>query len=508
MKKYLTKFFLTLLIVVLVGCNNTINNKENTSEKENTDVSNEILKGTVNQNGAKINPKSVVGYVGDPMPFFEDGVMNVFYLQDGRNTYLGFHPFALMTTTDLIHYKDYGVVIPYVNDMYSQDLALGTGSIIKDKDGIYHAFYTGWNGNSNTGLPYMEKIQHAISLDKINWVKLPEDGFYGGTNDFRDPYVYYDETEDMYHMLITSRDAGHGVIKIYKSSDLSDWSYHGIFFRNDAGSYNMECPSYFYYNGYYYLSYSEQGDHRVTHYRYKKNLDDPWIKPEIDYFNGEGLYAGRIEKGFDSLYIFGWCGTKTGALDRGGFDWAGSLVVLELLQQEDGTLLPSMPKQYKEAFDIEVPYKTIDGNQESSIYFEKDEQKAITMETLSDNITRISFQLTPGFLKNDCGLTFNSKEDDKLGTLNISFNLQDRKIYYFNNVQSFSNYGYAQIAVPFQFENFKPIDIEIIIDGEIITVFADNKIALTTRMIAMVENNFSFYSNNCEALFSNIKFYE
>ena len=48
----------------------------------------------------------------------------------------------------------------------------------------------------------------------------------------------------------------------------------------------------------------------------------------------------------------------------------------------------------------------------------------------------------------------------------------------------------------------------VVIDGEIITVFVDNKIALTTRMIAMVENNFSFYSNNCEALFSNIKFYE
>ncbi len=80
-----------------------------------------------------------------------------FYLQDGRNTHLGFHPFALMTTSDLVHYKDYGVVIPYVDDVYSQDLALGTGSVIKDKDGIYHAFYTGWNGRENKGLPYVEK---------------------------------------------------------------------------------------------------------------------------------------------------------------------------------------------------------------------------------------------------------------------------------------------------------------------------------------------------------------
>ena len=44
------------------------------------------------------------------------------------------------------------------------------------------------------------------------------------------------------------------------------------------------------------------------------------------------------------------------------------------------------------------------------------------------------------------------------------------------------------------------------LDDEVID--ATNEISLTTRMIAMVENNFSFYSNNCEVLFSNIKFYE
>ena len=504
MKKNTFSFLVILMIFfTLVGCNKVVPN--NLNNNENIDGGS---KGSIEQGRANINPKSFVGYVGDPMPFFEDGVMNVFYLQDGRNTYLGFHPFALMTTTDLINYTDYGVVIPYENNIYSQDLALGTGSVIKDKEGTYHAFYTGWNGRGDSGLPYMEKIQHAVSLDKINWMKIPDDGFYGYVNDFRDPYVYYDENKDMYYMLVTTRTDNHGVIKQYRSYDLTNWLYDGIFFSNDSGSYNMECPSFFYYNGYYYLSYNEQGEHRVTHYRYKKYLDDPWIKPEVDYFDGEGLYAGRIEEGFDSLYIFGWCGTKTGALDSAGFDWGGSLVVLELLQQEDGTLRPSMPRQYKEKFDNEVAYMTNEGDQENSVYFDNTEQKAITLEELSYNITRISFQLIPGDLINDCGLSFNSKEDDRLGTLNISFDFQNRSIYFYNNVQSFDNYGPAQITVPFQFESFKSINIEIIIDGEIITVFANDEIALTTRMISMVGNNFSFYSNNCEVFFNNIKFYE
>ena len=207
-------------------------------------------KGSVDQGDIDFNPKSSVGYVGDVMPFFDNNELNIFYLQDGRNTNLGFHPFAMMSTTDFINYKDYGVVIPFENDLYSPDLALGTGSVIKDKNVLYHCFYTGYNGNKSSGLPYFEKIQHATSTDKINWTKHPEHGFYGGQNDFRDPYVYYNASDDTYYMLITTRANNTGVIKQYKSKDLINWTDNGIFFKNDSGSYNMECPTFIEYNGY------------------------------------------------------------------------------------------------------------------------------------------------------------------------------------------------------------------------------------------------------------------
>ena len=40
-----------------------------------------------------------------------------------------------------------------------------------------------------------------------------------------------------------------------------------------------------------------------------------------------------MEKGFDKLYVFGWCGTKEGDWDNGAFNWAGNLVTHELVQQ-------------------------------------------------------------------------------------------------------------------------------------------------------------------------------
>lgn len=503
--KLLSIKIVTLLaaICILTSCNLSFNSGNNDTDKTGL-----ARKGSVNQEGLKVNPNSVVGYVGDPMPFYEDGVMNVYYLQDGRNTWLGFHPFALMTTTDMVSYHDHGEVIPYVDSIYSEDLALGTGSIIKGKDGYYHCFYTGFNGNKSSGLPFKEKIQHAVSTDKINWTKIPEHGFYGGQDDFRDPYVYYNETDDTYYMLVTTRQNNHGVIKQYKSKDLTTWTDNGVFFKNDAGSYNMECPTFFYYNGYYYLSYSEQGSHRVTHYRYKKNLSDPWIRPTVDYFDGEGFYAGRMEKGFDSLFIYGWCGTKSGDFDQAEFDWAGSLVTLELIQQEDGTLAPSMPKQYKETFDTQVAYRALSGKLIEKFDFDRNEQKSVAMEKLSDNITRMSFKLKTKGLLGECGLSFNSRVDDVLGTLNISFDFENGKVHYYNNVYSFEDYGTPQITVPFEFETNKEVDVDIIIDDQIITVYVGGKIALTTRMINMVGQNFSFYGNKAEASFSEVKFYE
>jgi beta-fructofuranosidase len=229
------------------------------------------LKGTVTNPDVSFFPKSQDGYIGDPMPYFDGETMNIFYLlQEDKRSAVGFHPWSLLQTNDLMRYEDIGVVIPYVKDVASPDLALGTGSIIKDKQGTYHAFYTGYNGTGN--MDYYEKIQHATSPDLLTWTKHPEDGFYGGHNDFRDPYVLYMEAEATYWMLITTRDSGGGIIALYKSSDLNDWTYDSVFFRNDSGTYNMECVSLVQYNGYWYMSYSEQGAHRVTHYRYRQSL--------------------------------------------------------------------------------------------------------------------------------------------------------------------------------------------------------------------------------------------
>lgn len=490
MKRLKTAFFLALGSFALASC-----------------IAKQELpkKGSIVQNDIKFSPKSVVGYVGDPMPFYDDGIMNIFYLQDGRNTNLGFHPFALMTTTDYLNYTDYGEVIPFENDLDSPDFALGTGSVIKDKDGVYHCYYTGHNSRKNSVLPYFEKIQHATSSDKIHWTKHPDDGFYGGENDFRDPYVFLGD-DDIYHMLITTRSQGGGVIKEYTSQNLSSWTYNDIFFRNDSGTYNMECPTFIKYNGYYYLSFSEQGNTRVTRYRYKKNLNDSWIKPENDYLDGEGFYAGRMEKDSSKLIMAGWCATRVGEYDTGALDWGGNLVVHELIQKDNGQLSVKLLDSVKNNLSHQVSYKLKNGNDLANMQFNKTDFNSYCVEKLSKNITRISFDIKADKLNGDLGLSFNTIADNEISNEVLLFNFDTGYMSFYANAKSIDQLGKIDVCVPVEYKDVNNVDI--IIDGQIISAYINNDKALTTRFYDMPLNTFSFFNNKSEAKFDSIKFFE
>ena len=129
-------------------------------------------KNSVDQNGKTVFPVSAYDdslpvSMGDVMPFYDDGVMNIYHLQNSRGTLsLFYHPIARITTTDFVNYTDCGVALPFEENSKSPDAALGTGSFIKDKDGNYHCFYTGHNDNGQSeGLKFNEVVRHAKSTD-------------------------------------------------------------------------------------------------------------------------------------------------------------------------------------------------------------------------------------------------------------------------------------------------------------------------------------------------------
>lgn len=476
--------------------------------------------GSVDQKGANVFPVSTIDEslpvaMGDVMPFYDDGVMNIYHLRDSKGTNsMFYHPIARLTTTDFIHYTDEGVALNFEEDISSIDAALGTGSFIKDANGVYHSFYTGHNDKKDeTGFAHTEVIRHATSLDQKTWTKDENFNLEGWEDDFRDPYVYYDSVDACYYMLITTRDYGEAVIKRYASTSLSvgsdEWTYVDNFFTNDEGSYNMECPSFIELNGFYYLAYSEQGDNRVTHYRYKTSHDGQWQKFDRDSIDASGFYAGRLEKAGDKLYAFAWCARLSGG-SSGGFDWGGNLVTHELVQLEDGELCAVMPEGYKQFFSTEVFYKTVDGQKLEDLSFDGAKFTAVGMEKLSTNVTRISLTIEVNGDKGNFGISFGLDGDynNRLGSAIVAFDLDSNKLTCYNGVSSILRYGSPLTSVSFGFEQNKSYSADIIIDGEIITVYLNGAVALTARITDMDESNFAFYSNGAQAKIQDVKFYE
>lgn len=455
--------------------------------------------------------------MGDVMPFYDDGVMNIFHLSDISDSTLYYHPISLITTSDYVHYNDEGVVINYEEKPDSVDSALGTGSVIKDKQGKYHFFYTGHNdGWEKQGLPHTECLRHATSTDKKNWEKDEDFKRYGYENDFRDPYVYYDESSSLYYMLVTTRHYGEAVIKRFSSPSLdakdSEWQDMGMFFVNKAGSYNMECPSYIEYNGYYYLAFSEQGDNRVTHYWYRNTPAGEFKEGEWTYggsIDDTGFYAGRLEKDADGLYAFAWCARLTGG-NTGKFDWGGNMVVHKLEQKPDGKLCAVMTSQVKDEVSDKIDYKLSNGETFSSLSYDGEGFAANGVERFGSSLIRMSFDVTFNDKSGDCGITFGLKKpfDGRLGNRLIAFDPVNNKIRCHSDVSNILRYGFVLSEVDFDFATDAKYSVDLIIHGEVLTLYMNGEVALTGRFTGIEKKCCAFYSNGASVTFGEICIYE
>lgn len=476
----------------------------------------------IDQQGANVFPVSVTEdtmdiTMGDVMPFYDEGRMNIYHLRNvsGTNS-LFYHPIARISTTDYIHYQDDGIALMYEEKIDSIDAALGTGSFIKGPDGVYHCFYTGHNGEGQQeGFSFNEAVRHAVSRDgQKTWQKDESFTLFGWENDFRDPYVYYDDVDQVYYMLITTRDFGKAVIKRYKATNLyatsEEWEFVDNFFTNDEGDYNMECPSFVKYGNYYYLGYSEQGDNRVTHYRIKESHDGEWKKPIRDAIDSAGFYAGRFEKAEDKLYAFAWCARLTGG-NTGSFDWAGSLVTHEIKQDEtNGELYAVMPQTYKDYFNHDMKLTDVDGNKVSSFDYDGESFKATGIKKNNSNVNRFTMKVTPKGNENDFGISFGLKGDyhNRLGTGIISFDLSNNKIACYNNVSSILRYGNELTSISYNFETNKTYNVDMVVGNEVASLYINDEAALTVRIPDINNNNMAIYSNHAKGSITEVTRYE
>ena len=139
----------------------------------------------------------------------------------------------------------------------------GTGSILK-VNGLYHMFYCTFDQE-----PQAQWARHATSTDLVHWTDIPEEKFTADgeiyrMSDWRDPFVFWNEEEQKWWMLLAARENGaterNGCVALCVSDDLAHWEYRRPLYapRTHQGAY--ECPDFFKMGDWYYLVYSSYMD--------------------------------------------------------------------------------------------------------------------------------------------------------------------------------------------------------------------------------------------------------
>jgi possible beta-fructofuranosidase len=430
-----------------------------------------------------------------------------------------------LITEDGVNVKDCKVVLP-VGEYDDADYACYTGSVIEGNDGNFHMFYTAQNNYNpkyhRDGKP-LQYVAHAISTDLINWEKLPELTFGADERiyepfDWRDPFVFYNEEEKCFDMLLAARLRGSsekngGCVGLCRSYDLLHWEAKEPFY-NPESYMTHECPDLFKLGNKWYLVYSTFSEKFVTHYRMSDKLSGPWTSPIEDTFDGRAFYAAKTAQVGDKRMAFAWVPTKRGESDFGQYEWGGNFIAHEIDQTTDNKLTVKPADGLINMFNKEAVNEKI--NKVEIENFEGEKSYVINGMKETCMIEAV-IEFSEGVRSFGIGL----RQDSALAN---GYYLRFEPFY--NRIVadmwprriSGVNQWYVDGDKPFMIELERPFDykslkdnkvhIRVVADGSIICLYVNNTTALTMRAYNMKRTNWGFFVKDGSIRVSDIHMYE
>lgn len=433
-------------------------------------------------------------FVGDVIPFEHDGYAYLYFLYEDRNVPKTGMPWHLVRTKDYINFEDLGEALPS-GGKEKDDFNCYTGSIVTGEDGLIHLFYTGNNPRTTdeTGSS-LQLVMHATSNnDMKTWTKHDELTF--GPNDeyevhdWRDPFVMYDEENQVWRMLLAARkktgpERRRGVTAQCISKDLYHWEITKPFWDPDK-FIAMECPEVFKWGDWWYFIYSEFSDGFTTQYRMSKKLDGPWISPKHNSIEGRAFYASKSLFLDNRRYFTGWISTKEGYKDDGAWQWAGTMATLEATQNLDGTLAFQLPEQviesieHKQVIDLNTQIIRLDGYRSVMLDKKIDE---------NTSYAKFTVDVKPG--TKDWGVLLRASENGDHGYI-VRVEMNNNRLIFDRWPRKYLGGEQWQISgdVPYYIELERPIDLEsgvhtleILQEGTAGIIVLDKQVTMSVRM--------------------------
>lgn len=458
---------------------------------------------------------------GDFIPLYHDGVYHLFYLKDYRDPAKHGEGMSWwhVATRDFVHFEERGEALPHGRPD-EQDLYVFTGSALAAPDG-FHIFYTGHNPHFHAAGRPQQVIMHATSPDLDRWTKqpglrLPADPARYEPQDWRDPFVFWNEEAGEYWMLIAARkpqgpSQHKGATALATSPDLERWQVRDPFWAPDL--YHVpECPDLFRLGDRYYLIFSEYSDLMRTRYRMSRTLAGPWLPPADDLFDDRAFYAAKSAGDGNRRFLFGWLPTREGDRDSGGWQWGGTLVVHEIWQTSEGWLAVKPPQSVLDAFSrpVKMELQPRLGSWEVG---EATVQGALSSET--DATGRLAV-LALGEAPAECLLEMEIRYSDPTASLGILLReSQNMDRYYqlrlepargrlvFDRRPRTWDHPFL-LERPLPLSAGTPISLRVVCDGSCLVAYVDGRVALSARMYDFPSGQVGILVSEGQASFSKI----
>ena len=434
-------------------------------------------------------------YVGDTMPYYEDGVYYIYYLKEAGDSYN--HSAYLATTTDFLSYTEYDDPVLEASRSGGQDSWIGTGSVVK-VDWKYYFFYTG-HGNAAT-LEYAEKVMVAVgdsplAFEKLEGWEITPPSTLGQKNDFRDPQGYVDPDTGNIILTVTASQSGTArLLKYTLSPDLETVTYDGIIFTDPTGAFwNLECSDTFRIGDTWYITYSGQDD--TLWYASSDTPYGPYGEPTR--LDDKLFYAAKHVEDGEKVYMVGWARrSESVSSTQDVAAWAGNLAVQEVIRLPDGTLILDPVDNIQDVFSVRRAL-AVDS---SHIFLESGSRYSYT-----DAFTCFeSFMLTGDFIftgNGTFGLSFDYNGRADKNKLIVIDPANDKLSLVFNEGGTPITET-AAVLEPGESYSFTYIQ-----EGSVGIFYLDGQASLTVRLYGVSGKTIQFFAENNAIQFTSLREY-
>ncbi|MBN2659507.1 MAG: glycoside hydrolase family 32 protein [Spirochaetales bacterium] len=253
-------------------------------------------------------------WMNDPVGLYHDGTWyHMFYQYNPFGDSWGSIHWGHCRSTDLLHWEERPIALTPDRDNGEEHCF--SGSLVVPERGEPCIFYTRIPFGDNAVSHRAEQWQAPGDRDLEYWpperripvLRKEDHGNIGELIDWRDPFVF--RAFDRWYMLLGGSLDGEGVILLYRSDNLTDWTYRRILLTDSEESPFLECPNLILTGGKAILLYSPANKpvRCLTGCFTEEETFQIEHKSILDNSAMEGLYApqmARDREGF--IYMIAW----------------------------------------------------------------------------------------------------------------------------------------------------------------------------------------------------------